>query len=1006
MTQQGQSESLPGREAELHRLQAVLDRAGAGVPQFVAVEGPPGIGKSTLVDTFLARQSAAHHVVELSPTDTGTPGALVQRLLSTVTGRRSAAWPTSVEEGVQSVFDALEGLESAAGGSTTILVAEDLQWADDFSAEVLWRCTQALTSGAFLVILTYRPHHSGLADGIERLLASGRRGALVPLGPLGVADCRQVLRDRLGIPVSEDSAGRVHAGTGGVPLLVDLVVSWLDSAPPGHRRLQEALSSLDTGQEAPERLFTQALESSRESLCPHVRDTADVLAVAGDPLHIVQLSGVLVELGHPGLPDHGLLDSDQVRIDHTSGTVGWSHPHLATLVAGQLPVERRAALHRVLGQVLHGAMALEHRVQAERLAPDPAETPLLAGTLMQHGGEALGRGDGAEAFGHFHQALRLTGDPGALVLALRATVLARSPDLVLELRDVLARMPQSRATSAARAWDLLASEDLEGAVDQIRQGLLLPEEDPHHAGLLLLGHALAAAGRTAYATARFGAAGSVMDALLAELVPVRQGFEAAALREPQAMRLVSEARSVEALLALWSGLRHGDRNRVGEFTERMMMLLKVLAAVPGTDAVRSAISSVVGSRLRAQGEIAAACRVLDAMAQAEPGPREQRVFLETTWSQVAFHEGGWDRALEHATRAVDQCLMLPADSGVRSAYATAALVPLARGEQEAARQLLRRADDGGASGEVVACAVAYARALGAVFAGDHREAVRQFQLIESTRVGWATAGFTTVCLYARSLAELGLTERLQSLAEHSTEGMDSAPDGVLRAVESAVLGALHRSRSRPDTARGHLEAAVAALDAEPVPYAAGIGPDVLPGGGHALTRAFLALDVASLDGSSGRWAREAADFFLRCGALPLHRQAESLAATTVDTGPGEAAGPAAADTGAQGQGAEGQGTELTPEPVSAGAQAAFRMMAQLSTRERQIAVEVAGGKSNREIATDLFLSVRTVEYHVGTCLTRLGMGSRVELREALRPATLTLLVPALPEHPTGGPSQG
>ncbi|MEV4900156.1 AAA family ATPase [Citricoccus sp. NPDC055426] len=1012
-----QSESLPGRESELLRLQGALDRVGAGVPQFVAIQGPPGIGKSALVDTFLAGHSTAHHVIELYPTDAEAPGAMVQRMLATVTGSRTARWPSSVEDTVQSVFDALHALESVGGGATTVVVVEDVHWADSFSAEVLWRCAQSLTTGPFLFILTYRPHRSALTEGIERFLASGRHGALVQLGALGVADCRRILRERLGIPVSEDSARRVHTGTDGVPLLVDTVVRWLDSAPPGHRRLQEALASLGSGQEAAERLFTQALESSLGSLCPHVRDTVDLLAVAGGPLHIVQLSGALVALGYPGVPDHGLLDSGQVKVFHDSGTVGWNHPHLATLVAERLPAERQAALHRVLAEVLHGAAALKHGVQAQRLAPEPAATPALIRSLMQAGGEALGRGDGTAAFDHFHQALRLTGDPAALVLALRATVIARSPELILDLRDILAGLPESRAGSAARAWDLLASEDLQGAVDQIRHGLLLPEEDPTQAGLLLLGHALAAAGRTAYATARFDAASGAIDALLTQLVPVRRGFEAMARREPQAMRLVSEARSVEALLSLWTGLRHGDRTRVGQFTEQMTELLGELATVPGTDAVRSAISAVVGSRLRAQGDIAAACRILETTAQGEPGTRDQRVFLETTRSQLAFHQGDWDRALEHATRAVDDCLMLPADSGVRSAYATAALVPLARGEHQAGSQLLRRAaDDASASGDVVVCAVAYARALSGVFAGDHQEAVRQFRLMESTRVGWATAGFTTVCLYARSLAEIGQLDRLQALAAHATVGMGSAPDGVLRAVEAAVLGALHRVQSAPEEAREQLEAAVAALDAEPVPYAAGIGPEVPPGGGHALTRAFLALDLARLDGSTGRWAREAADFFLRCGAVPLHQQAEALAAVARTAAMESTAGPSDADTAAEagirplggtfasmtGPMAGGR-ADRTPRPFSPPAEAAFRSLALLSTRERQIAVEVAEGKSNREIATDLFLSVRTVEYHVGNCLMKLGKPSRVELRQALRPATLSLLVPVLPGGaPAGG----
>ena len=37
------------------------------------------------------------------------------------------------------------------------------------------------------------------------------------------------------------------------------------------------------------------------------------------------------------------------------------------------------------------------------------------------------------------------------------------------------------------------------------------------------------------------------------------------------------------------------------------------------------------------------------------------------------------------------------------------------------------------------------------------------------------------------------------------------------------------------------------------------------------------------------------------------------------------------------------------------------------------------GATNQEIAGRLFLSVRTVEYHLGRIFTRLGIRSRVEL---------------------------
>jgi len=51
----------------------------------------------------------------------------------------------------------------------------------------------------------------------------------------------------------------------------------------------------------------------------------------------------------------------------------------------------------------------------------------------------------------------------------------------------------------------------------------------------------------------------------------------------------------------------------------------------------------------------------------------------------------------------------------------------------------------------------------------------------------------------------------------------------------------------------------------------------------------------------------------------------------------------------------------------------------LTERELEVALLVVEGASNREIAARLFLSVRTVEVHVGRILAKLGVRSRVEL---------------------------
>jgi DNA-binding winged helix-turn-helix (wHTH) protein/predicted ATPase len=280
---------LLGRESELARLQGVLAEALEGGRRLVLVTGIPGIGKSALLEAFMASLAGRQDLwlargeclPQAGPAESYLPVLEAFGLLCREAGaapvksalaRHAPLWlaqlPTLLTE---PELEALQQRIGASGGpermlrqmaeAVEVLTAErllvlcidDLQWSDRATLELIDMLARRQPKARLLLVGAYRSDE--VVDARHPLLILKQdlqirgRCAELALGPLPAAAVAQYCAQRLG--TDEPSSLRalptlVHERSGGHPLFMTAIVDEIVRREvvvqqPGHRALKAVL---------------------------------------------------------------------------------------------------------------------------------------------------------------------------------------------------------------------------------------------------------------------------------------------------------------------------------------------------------------------------------------------------------------------------------------------------------------------------------------------------------------------------------------------------------------------------------------------------------------------------------------------------------------------------------------------------------------------------------------------------------------------------------------------
>jgi DNA-binding CsgD family transcriptional regulator len=945
-------DALLERELEVERVRGALRAVGRREGLVVVIEGPPGIGKSRLLEIGSSRASdLGFRVLSARATELeqGFPFGVVRQLFERVITEAEKAdgdrWlsgaaalaaglltgapmvvPPAPSPGAGSddpTYAWQHGLywlaSNLSADSPLVLAVDDLQWCDAPSARALAFIARRLGGEPIGLILATRPLDP-VASPEAAALAADPAAELLRPAPLTDAAVALLIEQRLATEPDPAFARACLEVTGGNPFLLGELLD--EAAARGFE--PTAAAAPRVGSLVP-RGVANAVLLRLARLSPPAPELARTLSVLGDGAQVSD-AGRVSGLGATEV-ERALTSLIAAGVIQSGGTIRFTHPILRSAIYGDLSAAERERLHCSASRILEERGAPAKQVAAHVMHTEPGADASAVALLREAAREALALGDAGGAATFLARALDEPPEAGereSIVLELGlARARAGDPEATGPLTEIAMRSddPSAIVTAAIELSGVLffAGRSGEAAAILRRAWERLPASGP---GRQRLEVALLGASYTSAPARR--EADSTIAALRDPGGPARSLHEAttlATLAMDEMMYLRSAAKALDySRRALAAGLP-AEPHR-GEAWA--IVALAVLAA-----------SDELGASIRGIDEILARARERGAAATVATFLAMRALF--GVW------RGELTTAQADAYAAIEPAQDLLGTEFVVLGVTAAVLVGLERDETpESLRRLVDRVGIRYDTEFSPSSQLRYASAALRAAAGNHEGAVDELLACEVDHpalgvenpavLAWRSAA-------ALSLAELGRTEEARALAAEELRRARSY--GARRAIGVAL-----RATALVGPAGERAKTLEAALE-------------VLERSEARLEHARVLVDLgATLRAARQRSAArepllEGLGLAYRCGAWGLERRARAeLAAIGVRPRTVERSG---ADS-------------LTPS-------------------ERRVAELAAGGQTNREIAQTLFVTEKTVEAHLGRAFRKLDVTSRRQLPDVLAGAT-------------------